>query len=66
MGVLWLLLAAVIFGLGYLVHVRLYPWRNCPRCSGRKRNYSISAHRDCRRYGATGRVRRWGAPSEEN
>jgi hypothetical protein len=66
MGVLWLLLGAVGGGGIWYAHVRLYPWRNCPRCSGGKRNYSISAHRDCRRCKATGRVRRWGAPSEEN
>lgn len=46
-------------------HVRLFPWRDCPRCGGSKRNVSGYAHRDCGRCGSTGRVRRLGAPREE-
>lgn len=59
-----LLLGAVAVVGGWLVHVRLFPWRKCPRCGGRQRNYSAGAHRDCGRCGATGRVRRLGAPKE--
>jgi hypothetical protein len=61
-----IVLAAVVLGGGWYVHVRLFPWRNCPRCGGKRRNYSGYAHRDCGRCGSTGRVRRWGAPREEN
>lgn len=56
-----ILLAVVIAATARQVHVALYPWKDCPRCSSRKRNYSGYAHRDCARCGATGRVRRWGA-----
>lgn len=49
-----------------LVHAHYWPWKNCPRCGGKKRNYSLSAHRDCARCNATGRVRRWGAPEERH
>jgi hypothetical protein len=59
------LLAVVVVVTARQVHVALYPWRNCPRCSSRKRNYSGSAHRDCGRCGATGRVRRIGAGKAE-
>lgn len=64
MGVLWVVLAAIVIGGGWHVHVRLYPWKDCPRCGGAKRNRSLNAHRDCARCGATGRVRRWGAGRE--
>jgi DnaJ-class molecular chaperone len=63
--VLWLLLAALVAGGGWLVYVRLYPWRDCPRCHGARRNRFGYAHRDCKRCGSTGRVRRLGAPGEE-
>jgi DnaJ-class molecular chaperone len=56
-----LLIVAAIAG-GYFIHVRVYPWKACPRCAGRRRNTSGIAHRDCGRCGATGRVRRLGAP----
>jgi DnaJ-class molecular chaperone len=59
-----LLGALVIVGAWY-GHVRLYPWRTCPRCGGARRNKSGKAHRDCKRCGSTGRVRRFGA-GEEN
>lgn len=65
MGALWLLLIAAVFGCGWYVHVRRYPWKDCPRCDGGKRNKSLRAHRDCGRCGATGRVRRIGAPRQE-
>ena len=57
-----MLLAVVALGGGYYVHVRLYPYRDCPRCNGSRRNKSGRAHRDCGRCGSTGRVRRLGAP----
>jgi DnaJ-class molecular chaperone len=65
MHVVEIVLGAVAVGGAWLVHVRLYPWRDCPRCGGTKRNRSGYAHRDCRRCGSTGRVRRFGAPGEE-
>jgi len=43
------------------VHVYYFPWRDCPACDGGRRIRSGNAHRDCKRCGATGRVRRWGA-----
>jgi len=55
-----ILLAVVVAATARAVHVALFPWKKCPRCS-KGRQYSGSAHRDCARCGATGRVRRWGA-----
>jgi hypothetical protein len=60
---LWIVLAVVVIGGGWYVHARLYPWKDCPRCGGTKRNVSGNAHRDCTRCGSTGRVRRLGAGS---
>lgn len=60
-----LLIAAVIVVL-WRVAVRLYPWKDCPSCtrhSGRVQS-GKGTHRDCARCGATGRVRRWGAPGK--
>lgn len=65
MTALWIVLAVVVLGGGWYAHVRLYPWKDCPRCGGSERNKSGYAHRDCGRCGARGRVRRWGAPGEE-
>lgn len=65
MTVACILLAVVVAVTARQVHVALFPFRDCPRCSSRKRNYSGSAHRDCKRCGATGRVRRWGAGKVE-
>ena len=62
MTVLWILLAAVVIVGGWQVHVRLFPWKDCPRCDGGKRIQSGSAHRDCGRCGSEGRVLRLGAP----
>jgi len=57
-----IVLAALVIGGGWYVHVRLFPWRTCPRCGGSKRNRGgHGTHRDCGRCGATGRVRRIGA-----
>ena len=61
MTALVLVLAAAAAAGAWYAHVRRYPWKDCPRCSGKKRNYSLRAHRDCRRCGSTGRVRRIGA-----
>lgn len=47
--------------LAWYAGVRLYPWRDCPRCGGGRRIRSGVAHRDCGRCGASGRVRRLGA-----
>ena len=54
-------LIALVLAGACLVHVRLYPWKDCPACDGGRRIKSGIAHRDCGRCGATGRVRRWGA-----
>lgn len=60
-----ILLGVVVVITARQVHVALFPWKSCPRCNSRKRNYSGNAHRDCARCGATGRVRRLGARKEE-
>jgi hypothetical protein len=59
-----LLLAAIIGGCCY-AGVRLFPWKTCPACNGDRRIYGAGGHKDCGRCGATGRVRRWGAPRED-
>jgi len=61
MPVVYALLAAAIIGGGWLVYAQVFPWRDCPRCGGARRNRLGYAHRDCKRCGATGRVRRIGA-----
>ena len=53
-------LIAIVGLAGWQLHVRLFPWKACPRCGGSKRVRSGSAHRDCGRCGSEGRVRRWG------
>lgn len=65
MTVLYIVLAVAGFAGAKYLHARFFPWKDCPRCGGKRRNYSMSAHRDCGRCGSTGRVRRWGAPGEE-
>ena len=47
------------------VHVYFYPWRDCPRCGGSRRNNSGNAFRRCGRCNSTGEVRRFGAPRAE-
>lgn len=59
-----LVLAVLIGGACWYFHVRLFPWRACPRCNGGKRISSGEAHRDCGRCGTAGRVRRFGAGKE--
>lgn len=59
-----LLLAALAAAGAWLVSLRLFPWKDCPRCKGARRIASGSVHRDCGRCGATGRVRRIGAGRE--
>ena len=57
-----IVLVVLVIGAGWYVHVRLFPWRDCPRCGGRKRiSGGRGTHRDCGRCGNTGRVRRIGA-----
>ena len=54
-------LAALALAAARQVHVWIFPWRNCPRCGGSKRNNSGDAFRRCGRCDSTGEVRRWGA-----
>jgi len=64
-GVLWLMLAAAVLGGGWYARLRLFPWKDCPRCGGSRRIQGGGGiHRDCKRCGATGRVRRAGAGRE--
>lgn len=59
------LLGAAALAGARQVHVWVFPWRTRPRCRGKSRINSGSAHRDCGRCGSDGRVRRFGAPREE-
>lgn len=62
MAALEIMPAAAAVGGGWYAHVCLFPWKTCPRCHGSSRIRSGRAHRDCRRCGSEGRVRRFGAP----
>lgn len=68
----FLIVVAVALGLGAVQYVRVqfFPWRTCPRCRGAGlrtvQGPRRVAHADCKRCGATGRVRRWGARKEES
>ena len=58
-GRVWagLILAAVLYGIGYKVSIRLHPYRRCRRCgeSGKHRGaVFIRSFRACRRCGGTG------------
>lgn len=66
MDALEIVLAAAVIGGGWYAHVRLFPWKGCPRCGGRERIKSGYAHRDCRKCRSTGRVRRFGAPKDSS
>lgn len=59
-----LIVVVLVVTAAWYAHVRLYPWRPCPRCGGSRRNVSGYAHRDCGRCDSTGRVRRIGAGRE--
>lgn len=65
MDVLLVLLAVGVFLGGRYAFVRAFPWKTCRWCGGRGRIYGPGGHRDCKRCGTTGRVRRWGAGSGE-
>jgi hypothetical protein len=60
-----LAIVAAVVGAAWYVRIRLYPWKDCPRCDGGRRIARGVVHRDCGRCGATGRVRRLGAPRED-
>lgn len=60
-----ILIVVVVLVGARQVHVYFFPWRDCPRCGGSKRNRSGNAFRRCGRCNSTGEVRRWGAPREE-
>jgi DnaJ-class molecular chaperone len=59
-GHVWLviILAVVIYGIGYRISIRLHPYRRCRRCgeSGKHRGAMFSrSFRACRRCGGAGR-----------
>jgi hypothetical protein len=54
----------ILFGAGYLISLRLHPFRRCPACSGTGRHRGgifTYSHRRCRRCGGGGRQERLGA-----
>jgi DnaJ-class molecular chaperone len=65
MVVVEFLLGAAALVAARQVHVWIFPWKDCPRCGGSKRNNSGDAFRRCRRCNSTGEVRRWGAGREQ-
>ena len=62
----WVILLSVLVLVGYLLSLRLHPFRNCPACRNRRaagRHHGsvyTYAHRPCRRCGGTNRQKRWG------
>lgn len=64
-AVIWALAIASVLGGLWYASVRLFPYRDCPRCEGKGRVQGGGGiHRDCGKCGAKGRVRRLGAPGE--
>ena len=62
-GSILLLIAFVtVLVAGYLIGCRIWPYANCPRCSGSSKSGSPSrkAFRDCPRCKGTGRRTRFG------
>ena len=59
-----LIVVAMVFGVGYLLSIRLHPFTNCRACKGGSRHrgaiYS-RAYRVCRRCKGSGRRLRFGA-----
>lgn len=52
------LAAAIVYGAGYAISIRLHPWRPCRRCgeSGKHRGTAFTrSFRPCTRCGGTGR-----------
>jgi hypothetical protein len=66
-GALFVVLAVLVIGGGWYVHVQRKPWKTCRACDGNKRIKGVipRTHADCKRCGATGRVRRVGARGEK-
>jgi len=59
----WIVVAAVCFGLAWYFHRQLYPKRVCPRCGGSKRiPGGFGTFRDCPRCNKSGEIQR-GRPS---
>jgi DnaJ-class molecular chaperone len=61
MGLLIVIVVIVI--LGYLVSLRLHPWRRCRACQGTGRHFGTvwkSSHRMCTSCGGNGRRARLG------
>ena len=61
MGLLIVLL--VLLGAGYLISLRLHPFRRCPACRGTGRHrggFFTYSHRRCRRCGGGSRQHRLG------
>ncbi len=59
----WVIVLIVLVGAGYLISLRLHPFRRCPACNGtgRRRGAMFTySHRRCRRCGGGSRQERLG------
>jgi hypothetical protein len=59
----YLVIAAVIGLVAYVISLKLHPNTNCHRCKGTGKNRGeifTSSHRQCTYCGGTGRIPRWG------
>ncbi|HEX9543371.1 MAG TPA: hypothetical protein VGA04_35080 [Streptosporangiaceae bacterium] len=59
----WLVTLVVLFVVGYLVSLRLHPFRKCPACNGTGRHFGgfyTNSQRRCSRCGGGSRQERLG------
>lgn len=60
-----LVVAVLLWFVGYLGHCAWRPWRECRKCKGRPRNYDSKGWRtfndSCLWCSSSGRKRRWGS-----
>lgn len=57
----WAIIAAILWGAGYLLVCAVFPWRACRWCDGGKKRSSSRRHwRDCRHCHGSGKRIRFG------